>query len=275
MSQWGTKDLANNAPEWKFPFGAANTRGVDVYQNNTPAAFRHANGMVIGLYGVDANEATLKGKGVSPGWVMVRTGEGPVTAATISGGLLFANGETIKISNGSSNGTLTVVTNAAGNAASLTITDGGIFKANTNVVVGFNRQKSIDPTATSKITIVGTATGYSNTDVVTVSNAISNAILAVSTNSTGGSLGFTVVNRGLFSNTITKSQVVVTIANSTGGASGGSGATFTAANVQPSSGGTVVINTLGGRAGRQQYETLAYAYITTSNTGDDGIFPDS
>lgn len=95
----------------------------------------------------------------------------------------------------------------------------------------------------TNVSYTGTATGYSNTDVITVASpqAGGNATATISTNSSGGALvitlgiagaGFTVVN----------ATANVSIANSTGGASGGSGATFTAV--------------AGGRAGRVFYETL-------------------
>lgn len=93
------------------------------------------------------------------------------------------------------------------------------------------------------VTYTGTATGYSNTDVITVASPVAggNATFSVSTNSTGGSLTLTVVNRGS-GFTAVNATPNVSIANSTGGATSGTGATFAAV--------------AGGRAGRVTYETL-------------------
>ena len=85
--------------------------------------------------------------------------------------------------------------------------------------------------------------GYNNTDVVTVASpqAGGNATATVTTNSTGGitSLTLTVAGAGFLA---VNAAANVSIANSTGGASGGSSATFVA--------------TAGGRAGRVHTETL-------------------
>jgi hypothetical protein len=124
----------------------------------------------------------------------------------------------------------------------------------------------------------GTATGYNNTDVITVASPVAggNASVTVSTNSTGGALVLSITNAG-FGFTAVNAAANVSIANSTGGASGGSGATFTAV--------------AGGRAGRVHYETLvamgSLGTNTTTSTGvsgpittvtdasDDAILPDA
>ena len=81
----------------------------------------------------------------------------------------------------------------------------------------------------SAITYIGTAaTGYSNTDLITVYNGLVNATANVTTNATGGSLTFAVTNAGLFSSKTGSSDVIITITNSTGLQSNGTGATFLA-----------------------------------------------
>lgn len=247
--------------------------GIEMY-GNTTANGAFVNNQINGVFGVDATETKVTSRGYHQGWVRRIAGEGPVTAATATGGVNIANGETVTLSNGSATGLLTLTTNATGNIASVTITTGGVFDVNTNVVAGFNRQKHVANSGVA-INYTGTATGYSNTDVVTVANGITNATATVATNTTGGSLTFTITNVGLFSNTAANNSVVVTIANSTGGASAGSGATFTTANLVASTGGSVTINTLGGRSGRIQYETLVAIGITSENTADNTVFPNS
>lgn len=126
----------------------------------------------------------------------------------------------------------------------------------------------------SSISYTGTATGYDNTDVITVSSphAGGNATATVSTNSTGGALVISITNSG-YGFTAVNAAANVSIANSTGGSSGGSGATFLA--------------TAGGRAGRVSFETLvamgslgaqtaAYGTAATvADASDDSILPDS
>lgn len=126
----------------------------------------------------------------------------------------------------------------------------------------------------TNVSYTGTATGYSNADVITVASpqAGGNATATVSTNSTGGALVITISNAGA-GFTVVNATPNVAIANSTGGASGGSGATFTAV--------------AGGRAGRVFYETLvamgslgaqSAPYGTpasVSDASDDTILADS
>lgn len=275
MALWGKLDQANNAVKY-MPIAGSNAAGNVVYGNATPGAFNHYRNGEIGLFGVDQTEAKVKGRGVTQGWVLVKTGLGPVTALTATGGSNFANGSTVTLSNGSSNGLVTLTTNATGNIASAVINNGGVFDVNTAVVVGFNRERRLANTGTY-INYTGTATGYSNTDYVVISNAIINATANVTTNATGGSLTFTVNNVGLFSNTQTNTAVVIRVANSSGGNSAGTGASFTSANLIASTGGSITINTLGGRAGRISYETLAVvrSMANTTDGSDDSIFPDS
>jgi hypothetical protein len=272
MALWGKLDQANNAPKQTSVIAGTADRGNTIFSNNTPNAI--VDKQVAGLFGVDQTEATVAGKGVTPGWNIVRTGTGPITAMTATGGTGFKTGDTITVSNGSANATATLTANATGNLVSVGIPSNGLGSGYVNasiVATGFNREKHV-----TLITVTGTATGYSNTDVITVANAIVNASATVSTNATGGTLTFTVTNSGTIANTTANNQLVVTIANSTGGASGGSGATF-GANAVASTGGTLAGITVGGRSGRVQYENIAVVR-SMANAGadaEDTVFPDS
>jgi hypothetical protein len=240
--------------------------GAEMYANTQVGAF--VPGQIDGVYGVSTDEIGnfTVSPGISPGWILEKRGTGPVTAVTVSGGAGFANGDTITLSNGQSNGVVTLTTNATGNLVSGAVTTPGSgWFTNTHVVAGFNREKHA-----SNVNYTGTATGYSNTDVVTVSNAIVNAVATVSTNSTGGALTFTFTNAGIFANTTSNTQVVIKVANSTGGNSAGSGATFASANLSPSTGGTVTVTTTGGRSNRKQYEVLAVVHKMANNTNSPG-----
>lgn len=272
MALWGKLDQANNAPKQTSVIAGTSYRGNTIFSNTTPNAV--VNNQVAGIFGVDQTEATVKLRGVTPGWVIVRQGTGPVTAMTATGGAGFVTGDSITVSNGSANATATLVANATGNLVSVNVNGGfGSGYVNASVVVaGFNREKHV-----TVITYTGTATGYNNTDVVTVSNTgFINATATVSTNATGGTLTFTITNSGRVANTTANAALVVAIANATGGASGGSGATF-GANAVPSTGGTLVVTTVGGRSGRIQYENIAVVRSMSNAAADaeDTVFPDA
>ena len=258
-----------------MPIAGSNATGNVVFGNTTPGAFNHANGAIVGLFGVDKTEAVVTGKGVTQGWVLRKKGMGPVTAVTASGGAGIANGETVKLSNGSSNGVLTLVSNATANIASATITNGGLFESNTTVVVAFNREKHL---ATVIVTSNATAIGYTNGDIIKASNGSINATATITTNATGGITSTTITNPGLFANTQANNTVVFNVSNSTGGTTTGNVAsTGFAANLAASTGGSITITALGGRGGRVQYETLAVVRAMSNSDADaeDTIFPDS
>ena len=93
------------------------------------------------------------------------------------------------------------------------------------------------------LTIVAGGSGYSNNDtikVVAAGTGAVNATATISTNTTGGITAVTLTNPGAG---FTNASVIATYANSTGGST----VAGTSANV---------VATVGGRAGRTQYETL-------------------
>jgi hypothetical protein len=108
MALWGKLDRANNAPKQVSVIAATGDRGNTLFSNNTPNAF--VPKQVVGLFGVDKTEATVKGKGVTQGWNIVRTGTGPITAMTATSGTGFKTGDTITVSNGSANATAIIST---------------------------------------------------------------------------------------------------------------------------------------------------------------------
>ena len=87
MSSWGNNDNAANAPYWAVNstiVNAANTKinasaptaanVAKLYANTTPNVY--TVGETIGLFGVDAQEAGVDGKGAHTGWVLKTTGSG-------------------------------------------------------------------------------------------------------------------------------------------------------------------------------------------------------
>jgi hypothetical protein len=300
MPLWGNQDQQNNAPRFttvavgsnivtKDITGVGNvattsspadTTKITSFNNTTVSAFESLAS--VGTFGVSATEAAAKHKGVSPGWVNVTVGTGPVTAIAVSNTantVGFANGETVKISNGTSNGTALVITSnttgGVGNVVSLSVSNGGAGFPNASVVVlTFNREQHLGSIA---VTSNATAIGFNNTDVITASNGSINATATLTTNATGGITATTVTKVGLFANTAANSTVVFTVANSTGGNSSGNVAStgFAANLVTSTNTGTIVFGTVttGGRSGRVMFENLAFVRIQgdSENTVFSGL----
>ena len=294
MALWGKLDRANNAPTGQGWVSETNAYCNALFGNVTSSSFN--NNQVFGVFGVDQTEAGVKARGVTPGWNLVRTGTGPVTGVSVTNvGVAFATGETIKVSNGSSNGILTITANGfagnstsnavAGNISSIAITSGGAgFVTNTGVVFAFNREVHL-----AGLTVAGTASGYANTDTIRVYGnatvaATTNATATFVTNSTGGfvTANVTIGNIGLFANGFSNTaaantaNVRIVVVASNGSNSAGTGATITA-NVVPSTSGNVTITTLGGRSGRTLYENLVVVRSMSNAAADaeDTVFPDA
>jgi len=243
--------------------GARANTDYNLFANDTPSAF--LNNMAVGVFGASAKAmANNKTQGAADrpahaGWVLRRAGTGGIATAvpTAVAGSLFANGETIKLSNGTSNATLTITTNSSSNMASLAVSVPGQGWVNTAMVANtFNREKHV---ANVKITSPGTGLQYDNTSVLVLSNGTINAVTAnIVTNTTGGiTANIAVVNVGLFPNAITNAQIKVNVVKYDGTTAVGN--TTWDSNIVPqavnSSGGGFTI-TLNGRAGRVQTETL-------------------
>ncbi len=251
MAQWSNNDDAGNSVNWgaRFIFagsGPANeaANNTALFKNTTPDAFK--TGEVIGQFPITVTEMannTTERKGVThAGWALRHAGEGPLLSVSAANGSGFANGETVLVSNGTVNAVVTLTSNVTGNLALGTVTTPGQFVNTAVLAYTFQRQEHITKfvatagkqVGTGNVNITGTATGYSNNDVLTVTNGqygVINAVANVATNATGGTLTFTFSNTGLFPPATTNTQLAITIANNSGGASNGSGATFNSANL--------------------------------------------
>jgi hypothetical protein len=206
----------------------------------------------------------------SSGWTRIVRGTGPVSGFTVvTPGSAYANGQTIRVSNGSVNAVGVITTNTSGNITSVAVSTGGAFTS-TNVsltVIAYNGEKELQ-----NIIVGGTPLGYSNTDVIVASNGSINATATVSTNATGGfvSGNVTITNPGLWGNTAANNTVVFAVRAANGGVSAGSGATFTANIGYTGTGANVVVSGFGGRAGRVTKECLvAMGSMTTANAAAD------
>jgi hypothetical protein len=257
MPLWGLSDASTNAPHYQI-LSNANGRGADLYQNVTPVGFLAQQ--TDGVFAVNAN-GMHGGQVTSPGWVVARQFTGPITSLAVANdGAAYANMSMVTVGNGSATGTGFVVVNATGHVQSITLGQGGAGFINTAAV-------ALGSPANGVATFtIGGGLGYANGETLVVSNGISNATGALTTNATGGITAVTLVapgwgGRGFAAANSTRAVVTITTVGGTNGnvsvATIGAGA------------GLVYSVALGGRAGRINYETLVaskYMAATTNST---------
>ena len=139
MSLWGNLDAANNAPKQGDTSGyggftTAVTANTQKYYANTQIdAF--INDATIGVFGVDATEQGLTRtnktvhRAAHAGWVIKKSGTGPVVSVTANAGAVGANATLNLTGGGTSNTPATVVVsvNAANYITSVSVTNGGQY----------------------------------------------------------------------------------------------------------------------------------------------------
>lgn len=128
MALWGKTDAAASAPKFT---GLASNGAI------ANALFNQAT---TGVFGVDAAEgqaARGDGKGgAGQGWILQQYGTGGIVSLVIAaGGSGYVNNEVVTFSNGFTNATATLGTNATGGVTSVTITANGTGFANTGQIV--------------------------------------------------------------------------------------------------------------------------------------------
>jgi hypothetical protein len=284
MTLWGANGAASsNSVKWAaesidVASGHANivSNNTALYQNTTPGGFpsgRNAGAPTIGQFGASKTQINAKttntssegGKITIPGWHLRRAGEGGIQTAPTGANGVFTNGEFIIVSGGTANGRLSVTTNSQGNLVSTSLVTPGLFANTSSMVFTFERDQHL---GSPGVAVTAPGGAYTNGDVLTVANGFVNAVYVLTTNAAGNIASLAVNaaasgpggaglwgNAGSFGGT---GNLVFSIANSTGGASLGTGATFTG-NLQTSTGGAINASStvLGGRAGRVHYEALA------------------
>ena len=175
MSLWGNLDTANNAPKQSATAGYGGntpqvTSNAQVYFINTRnGAF--ITGSAIGVFGVDAQEQinaeasanTLLGVPQHAGWVIRKTGMGPVVAISANAGAVGANGFiTFSQGNGrdgsgntAANASISV--NTAGYITAVTVNSGGLY-ANTPIATAASGNASFTITMGGRANRVTTET---------------------------------------------------------------------------------------------------------------------
>ena len=275
MNLWGSNSVStNSAPQFaasSLQLGSGRTAQAanltSLVNNTSPGAFTPWPKEAIGLFSVDqldiANTNSEGPKAKTAGWSIRRAFEGPVVSvAGVSGnGTNFANGETVLLSNGTSNSIVTISTNSTGGIVGGSVANGGGLFANSSLVVlTFSRELHVNTIS------VTSGSNYLNTDYIVCSNGTVNAIASLTTNATGGFTNASIVisNPGFFANTIANNQVVVSVKAANGAVSNGSGASLSA-NLNSSTSGSLTL-ILGGRSGRVTYEPIVALGSLSSST---------
>lgn len=226
------------------------------------------------------SNSTVHGATVLPGVIVAN-----VTCSGAIGG--YANTDTFRCSNGVINatGTVTTIANGGLDNTSFTFTSRGAFPIGTTnsqitvAILAANGAVSngiaVGGTFTTKAA-TGVVGGYSNTDTVLFSNGTVNATGTIVTGANGilTNTSITLDNRGLWVNTAANATVTVTILAANGATSNGSLPTVSngvyavfGPQLEASTVNGTMTFTLGGRAGRVTYETLAVVKgMTGGNT---------
>lgn len=266
MPLWGSTDTGNNSPKTVSIVAGSNAIGNTAFANvSANANFEGTNNEAMGVFGVDITEMQFSNSTVTPsrmthaGWNIVRQGTGPVVSFAVSAaGSSYANLAAVRVSNGGIVGVGLVSTNATGNVQSISVLSGGQFINASSLVISSNAANSI-----ASVTISAAGGSYVNGEVVTFGNNAATGLpgsAVLGTNATGNITSVTIISGGaLFPS---PANTTVSIANGPGG----SGATLTPV-LTAGANGLVATVTLGGRAGRINYECIvAMGMANTANS---------
>jgi hypothetical protein len=181
---WGSNGAANtNMPKFTLVTGTPQNAEANLFVNATPSAF--VKNQVVGVYGVPlATAQVAEGKGVkdaSPGWVIRRSGMGPVVSLSITGGTGYSNNDLIKVTaNGCTNTTANVSTNSTGGVVGMSnlTNNGGLFPNSAFVTVAIANSTGGAANGTgfsATATLGGRAGRHHNEVLVSVGSMTSNS----------------------------------------------------------------------------------------------------
>lgn len=175
MSLWGNLDAANNAPKHGDTAGYGGntpqvTANTQVYYSNTQSG-AFITGSAIGVFGVDAQEEinasasanTLLGKPQHAGWVIRKTGMGPVVAISANAGAVGANSFIIfsqgngRDGSGNTAAVANIAVNSAGYITTVSLISGGLY-ANTPIATANSGNASFTITMGGRANRVTTET---------------------------------------------------------------------------------------------------------------------
>jgi len=229
--------------------------------NGRPKYANNAN-----VYGVDATEAGLHGKTVSPGWVQVTYGTGQVTGLTVSaGGSAYTNSDVVTVDGNGLSG----VVNATANVRT---TNSANIAGNVAVTSG-------------EANVVGTGTDFTarfaNGDGIFVYSN-STAFTTKKINRVVNGTFLNITTTWAFTNAETKAgewgiinEVIVNPDTAGGSGSGFRNLTTTNVSITTTDGQlATLVPVLGGRAGRKSWENMVFINGMTGDA-EDTEFPDS
>lgn len=162
------------------PVGAT-VNNTSMFMNTTPGGF--VNNMVVGVYGVGPGLVNTSAthsinRNTAPGWVVRRSGMGPVTGVTVStGGSSYSNNDLFTLTgNGCLNTTVNVVTNSTGGVVGFTnfTNNAGLFPNSSFITTAYTNTTGGTANGSSftvgTITLGGRANRYHNEVLVAMSS---------------------------------------------------------------------------------------------------------
>jgi len=134
MSLWSVSDSSNAAPKFAgvdVSIGASAT-GSSLFGNTQIAAFQTTKNITVGVFGVGTTEQGVSASSnIHPqhaGWVLVKSGTGPVVSITANASAVATNTYlTFTGTTGSTTANATVTVNTAGYIQSVTVNSGGNY----------------------------------------------------------------------------------------------------------------------------------------------------
>ena len=175
MSLWGNLDAANNAPKHGDTAGYGGntpqvTANTQVYYSNTQSG-AFITGSAVGVFGVDAQEQinaeasanTLLGVPQHAGWVIRKTGMGPVVAISANAGAVGANSFITfsqgngRDGSGNTAAVANIAVNSAGYITTVSLISGGLY-ANTPIATANSGNASFTITMGGRANRVTTET---------------------------------------------------------------------------------------------------------------------
>lgn len=201
MAMWKTTDLVASSPKFGAQLVSSGSNKANIasnttalYQNTTPNSFNYSNAAnntnqsSLGMFAVSAAErANGSGEGHKvkhQGWNLRKVWQGPVTSITITaGGSGYANSGVGKFYGGAGlvNCHYHVTTNSSGGITAISLDKPGRL-SNAASISG----NVLPANAISAITVSTNGAGYTNGDVLLISNGTINASFTLTTNGTGG-----------------------------------------------------------------------------------------
>jgi hypothetical protein len=181
MTTWGSNGAAaSGVSKSGIVANVKRSTNQNLYVNTTPGAI--ISNLVIGIYGVTPAEVAIEhtrhqNQTVTPGWVLRRSGMGPVLKINITaGGSGYSNLDLAKVTGGTVNTSATVTTNSTGGIISFGSPSGtgGLFtnSASATLAISNTTGGTANGTGFSGTLTLGGRAGRTHNEVLVVNGSM-------------------------------------------------------------------------------------------------------